>query len=671
MAAAALTRCRSGSLLMLVTAMLVVLSATLFAASAAERRVAMVVGNGAYEALPGLVNPRTDATDVAATLRSLGFQVTEVLDVGQEQLAVALDAFEAAIVDADVALFYYAGHGLQVAQRNYLVPVDAVLQSEEDVYARTLALDSILARLAKAPGIKLVFLDACQNNPLAEDGKARPDGLAKVGNTADFLITFATQPGMVAYDGVGRNSPFADALLARLPTKGVEVLPMLAAVNADVNAATGGQQTPYVQFSVKPEFFFAPGEADGETPDLQLWRLAARAEDPALLQIYVARYPEGPHAADARSLLQQLGPEAAPAPTSNAPAEVEDTLWQLARNARAYNLVELYVTRYPSGRHADDARLLLASLKPDDDPDAPSGARCAQLATHPRDATANVSGVSMAVLVRNAPTAVDVCRRAVAEHPDLPHYVALLARAEAARGNTAEAVKLFQEAAARGDGRALVSLGLMTQAGDGVRQDPAAAADLFRRAAERGHLDGMINYAVALMEGTGVPRDMDAGLALMQKAADGGSPIALFNLAALNERGVTGSPAAALGLFKQAAERGYAGGWRAAAVLLDEGRGTPKDSGGGGGHAAQRSLRRRRRTPWRTHHQDGDLVVRHNPRAAGETVGGRLLFGDGGRARRTEIRRRASPMAPAWRPGLIAIKDRLHPKGGFGRCRNS
>ncbi len=544
--------------------------------AAAERRVALVVGNGAYGALPGLVNPTTDATDVASLLRSLGFEVMRHLDAGREEMARALDDFEAAIADADVALVYYAGHGLQVAQQNYLVPVDAVLASEEDVYAQAVRLDDIVARLAAAPGIKFVFLDACQDNPLPNSGAPRPDGLAKVGAAADFMIVFATQPGMVAYDGIGRNSPFADALLTHLPRKGVEVLPVLAAVNADVNSATGGLQTPYVQFSVKPEFFFAPGEAETDSPDMQLWRLAARGQDPALLQIYLSRFPEGPHAADARSLLETLG-TAEVASAGAEPAGVEDTLWQLGRNGRSHSLVELYLSRYPEGRYAEEARSLIATLTPPDDPDEPPGARCARLATHPRDATANVAGVSMSVLSRNAAAAVEACRRAVAAHPELPHYTALLARAEAARGNIAEAVRLFQDAADRGDGRALVSLGLMTSAGDGVNKDLAAAADLFRRASERGNVDGTINYAVALIQGSGVDREVDRAVAMMREAAETGSPIALFNLAALTERGVAGDPGEALELFRKAAEQGYAGGFRAAAVLLDEGRNAPKD----------------------------------------------------------------------------------------------
>jgi tetratricopeptide (TPR) repeat protein len=555
--------------------------ALLVPAGAAERRVALVVGNGDYAVLKDLPNPTNDADDIARALEGLGFEVQLAVDQGLDDMLRALEAFEAAIADADVAMVYYAGHGLQVQQRNYLVPVDAVLRAEEDVYARTLPLDTVLSRLAKAPGIKLVFLDACQDNPLPDGGTPRSDGLARVGNAADFLIAFSTQPGSVAYDGLGRNSWFADALLAHLPTRGLEILPMLAAVNGDVNAATGGAQIPYVQFSVKPEFFFAPGEAETETPDLQLWRLAARSRDESLLRIYLARFPEGPHAGDARSLLSSLGGGgSAPVPepvAAAAEANVEDTLWQLGRNGRVHALVELYLSRYPEGRHAAEARELLSTLAPADDPDIPPGQRCARLATHPRDATANVAGVSLPALQRHAALAVEACRRAVETHPELPHYVALLARAEAARGNTAEALRLFREAADRGDARALVSLGLMTAAGDGLAADPVAAAELYRRASDRGSVDGTINYAVALLEGRGVERDVEQGLALMRRAAGTGSPIAMHNLATLTERGIAGDPANALALFRDAARSGYAGSYRAAAVLLDEGRHGPKD----------------------------------------------------------------------------------------------
>jgi uncharacterized caspase-like protein len=430
----------------------VALSLAATASGHAERRVALVIANGSYEALPSLVNPTTDGSDMASLLESLDFEVHTAFDADGAAFRAALDRFEGAIADADVALFYFAGHGLQVAHKNYLVPVDAVLRSEADVYAAAFSFDGIVARMSKAPGLKIVFLDACQDNPLPASSGQREPGLARVGTAEDVLITYATQPGRVAYDGVGRNSPFTDALLNHLPRRGVEVLPMLAAVNADVNAATGGRQTPYVQFSVKPEFYFAPGEPDDDTPDLQLWRVAAKAEDAALLEIYLARFPDGPYAADARALLARLDPAELPAAGG---AALEDTLWRLARTARSHALVELYVTRYPDGRYAGEARRLLETLAPEDDPDAPAGTRCARLATHPRDATAGIPGVSMDVLARNASVAVDVCRRAVATHPDLPRFLSHLARAEAARGNIAEAVRLFREAADRGDGRAL------------------------------------------------------------------------------------------------------------------------------------------------------------------------------------------------------------------------
>ena len=209
----------------------------------AESRFALVIGNGAYKNVPALSNPPNDAEDVAATLKSLGFKVTLKLDLDLAAMQRAIDEFALRSVDADVSLFYYAGHGLQLAGRNYLVPVGAELRKLDDLATRMVALDPVLAELGKGRGLHLVFLDACRNNPFAGAGVALPaPGLARVGKLPGFFITFATQPDNVAFDGRGRNSPFATAFLAHLATPGADISSMMIAVRNDVFAATGGQQ---------------------------------------------------------------------------------------------------------------------------------------------------------------------------------------------------------------------------------------------------------------------------------------------------------------------------------------------------------------------------------------------------------------------------------------------
>ena len=224
-------------------ALLALVAAVLAAPSAgAETRFALVIGNGAYRNVPALNNPPSDAKDIAAALKSLGFKVTLKLDLDLAAMQRSIDEFALESADADVSLLYYAGHGFQLAGRNYLVPVGAELRQIGDIASRTVALDPVLAELGKGKGSHLVFLDACRNNPFAAGLPAA--GLARVGKLPGFFITFATQPDNVAFDGTGRNSPFARALLGRLSTPGADISSMMIAVRNDVFAETGGQQIP-------------------------------------------------------------------------------------------------------------------------------------------------------------------------------------------------------------------------------------------------------------------------------------------------------------------------------------------------------------------------------------------------------------------------------------------
>ena len=249
----------------------------------AESRFALVIGNGAYKNVPALSNPPNDAEDVAATLKSLGFKVTLKLDLDLAAMQRAIDEFALRSVDADVSLFYYAGHGLQLAGRNYLVPVGAELRKLDDLATRMVALDPVLAELGKGRGLHLVFLDACRNNPFAGAGVALPaPGLARVGKLPGFFITFATQPDNVAFDGRGRNSPFATAFLAHLATPGADISSMMIAVRNDVFAATGGQQIPADESLLTKQFYFAGATAAEETLETQLWRLSGKDRDPNL-----------------------------------------------------------------------------------------------------------------------------------------------------------------------------------------------------------------------------------------------------------------------------------------------------------------------------------------------------------------------------------------------------
>jgi len=553
------------------------------ATASAETRVALVIGNGAYREVTPLANPPNDAKDVAAELGTLGFKVIIGEDLDQASMERRIAEFGKAAANADVSLFYYGGHGLQVASHNYLIPVDAQLHSEEDIYKHTVSFDNVLKAQEQGHGVHLIFLDACRTSPLKDaPASAHSEGLARVGNAAGFLIAFATQPDNVAFDGAGRNSPFAQSLLGHLATSGQDISSMMIEVRKDVIAATGGSQIPWENSSLTRQFYFAPGDATAGTPETQLWQLAGGQRDVNLLHFYMDRYPDGSHIADVRSLLAELSKadkDAAPAPAQ--PKEnVEELLWRLARSGRQRSLVELYLARYPSGAHVAEANELLAGLQPTQGSDAPPGVVCERLATHPDDATANVLGVKLQALSQNPQPAIDACREAVAQQPNVPHYLALLARATAASGKLDEAIGLYRKAADAGDARAMHSLGLLTENGDGVPKDVVAANALYEKAAARGNADAAIDLAVNLMGGKGAERNVSRAVTLLRTASQGGSAIATFNLGVLADEGIAGKATEALDFFRKASSLGEPRAYLAAAKLLDEGRGVTKDPAG-------------------------------------------------------------------------------------------
>ncbi|HVV94237.1 MAG TPA: caspase family protein [Hyphomicrobiales bacterium] len=548
----------------------------------AEKRIALVIGNGAYRNLRALANPPNDGADVAAALRNHGFEVLSGLDVDRAGMAKLMDRFVDEARDANVALFYYAGHGVQIGGRNYLIPVDAAIRSADEIASQAIAMQSFLARLAPLPAVKLVFLDACRNNPapgVTGGGLAREEA-----DAAGFLIAFATQPGNVAYDGGGRNSPFAQAFLSHLGTRGQDLSDMMIAVRKDVVAATGGAQVPWENSSLIKQFYFEPGSSVLLTAETQLWQLAGSTRDPALLRIYVDRYGDGPHAADARSLLaggQTVALSAAGSERRDgagaAPAgDAQAMLWQVARNARVKALVDYYLARYPDGRFAAEAHELAASLAGADVAGGASDVTCARLATHPGDATATDPGVPIAILKGNADAAIAACRAAAAAHPETGHYTALLARAMAAAGRWGEAVPLYRKAAAQGDLRAMVSLATLLENGDHVGKDVRAALALYERAAAAGSADAALNLAADLEQGIGGRRDVKRALALLHRAAGDGSALATYDLGVLAVQGVGGGPAEALEHFRKAADLGEPRGYLAIALLLDAGGGGAK-----------------------------------------------------------------------------------------------
>jgi uncharacterized caspase-like protein/tetratricopeptide (TPR) repeat protein len=292
----------------------------------ASGRIALIIGNADYAAPNQLANPANDAEDVAGELRKLDFKVTVAKNLKASDQANVLREFIGELSGADVALFYYAGHAMQIDGKNYLIPVDAQLQKLADVTFDTVSLDSVIDLMQRETKTNLVFLDACRDNPFANQlsrsmGASRSismgNGLARTESGLGTMIAYATQPGNVAGDGEGRNSPFTTAFLKHVGDEGLEIRQVMTRVRADVVAATDSHQVPWDHSSLLGDFFFRPG-AQASQPrtstvadtkrafDIAFWTSIQSSKDATDYAKYLEKFPDGLFAELARKKTAEL-----------------------------------------------------------------------------------------------------------------------------------------------------------------------------------------------------------------------------------------------------------------------------------------------------------------------------------------------------------------------------
>ena len=239
-------------------------------AQAQETRVALVIGNSNYKNSP-LKNPVNDARDMAAKLRGLGFTVIERNNLVVKQIGSTLREFRSKLTPGSVALVYYAGHGLQIKGDNYFPTVDADITGEEDVPNQSLAMKQIMDVLGDAKTrLNLVFLDACRDNPYSRSFRSASKGLSKENAPSGTLISFATRPGSVAADGVGRNGLYTGALLEAMDNKGQPIEQVLKRVVTSVKAESKNQQEPWMEGSIEGDFCFGSCVNVAQTVRLQM-----------------------------------------------------------------------------------------------------------------------------------------------------------------------------------------------------------------------------------------------------------------------------------------------------------------------------------------------------------------------------------------------------------------
>ena len=454
-----------------------------------EARIALVIGNQTYEHTAELQNPFKDSSAMAEKLEKLGFHVISGQNLNRRATLELLQRFSKEARGADVALFYFAGHGVQVASRNYLLPTDARLAAETDLKYEAFDLDGVLEYMAPARKLRLAILDACRDNPLARTmsdttgtrSAAVGRGLARIeAPPGDTLIAYATEADSTADDGVGRtHSPYTEALLAHIETPGRDVLRMFGDVRDAVRTATRNAQNPTIYTSIGGETWsFAPA---AHTPGaLAYWGHIKLSEDPEVFREFIERFEDPILVPLARARLDLLeagaGGSATPNPgvpaASSQAAGVRTTAESLARIPeipRHYIQIALADLGLYTGiidgligpRSREAIRRWEALPGKAEQPDAQLSApeilelfTTAAAAGHPR--SQNILGMMYA-------TGIGLARDAE------------------------EARKWFERSNAQGDGHAAYNLGLLYRDGLGVTASPDQARLYFQRAATLKH----------------------------------------------------------------------------------------------------------------------------------------------------------------------------------------
>jgi uncharacterized caspase-like protein len=319
----------------------------------AEKRVALVIGNSAYQHTRVLPNPKNDADAIAALLRTNSFdEVSLKTDLDYSGMREAARLFGQSAQDTDIAIVYYAGHGLEVAAENYLIPVDAKLASHVDLEYEAVTLASVLNVVGGARRLKLVILDACRNNPLGEKMVLRTGatrsvarGLARVEPRGEVLVAYSARAGTLARDGTGKHSPYAEALLKHIATPGLDVIRMFGRVKEAVLKTTNQVQEPWIYGSPGGDVIaLVPAKQSppvapvpsGPTADVVAWDLVKHTKDPELLQRFIRQFPESSKRAEAEKRAATLAATPPPAPPPAAPPKAPSRTKSGAGNSKCF-----------------------------------------------------------------------------------------------------------------------------------------------------------------------------------------------------------------------------------------------------------------------------------------------------------------------------------------------
>ncbi|MBP0464869.1 caspase family protein [Roseomonas sp. PWR1] len=520
--------------------------ASTMAAAQSERRVALVIGNGAYRHVSPLRNAGNDARRMAEVLQQAGFEVILGVDLDRQGMDARIRDFGNRLDGGRLGTFFYAGHGLQVGGENYLLPVDARLERERDLEFEAVPLNRVLRVAESAAPTNLIFLDACRDNPLARSlarsmgtrSSAVGPGLAQVTlSGVGTLVAFATQPGNVALDGEqGNNSPFTAALAEHIATPGLDIGVAMRRVRETVIAATERRQVPWDHSSLVGDVVLVPA----------------------------AVRPVQPPPAEAQPRM----------PPNVSPEAFELTFWQSVQASDTVHEYEEYLRQYPNGRFAGLARARIEDRRRNEAPPSERAAPrvLARDLTQPEvmelqallDALGFEPGTADGVAGPRTRTAVEAFARAALRPEEVALDTVLLTRL---REMTAEFQQLTVRPAASPRGVAATAApdpGDRYQRGWAAEHaappDYAEARYWYGLAARGENVPALLQLGLLLVRGQGGPADAIGGSLLWRIAAARGNGTAAYNLGAMLENGIgiTAHPRWARYWYDVAAEAGHA-----------------------------------------------------------------------------------------------------------------
>jgi hypothetical protein len=467
----------------------------------AQSRVALIIGNGAYQHAPELPRAVQDATEVGKSFERLGFLTIKAFDASYNDFRSAIRRFNDQTRNVEYAVVYFAGYGMDMRGENYLLPTDADLRTELDVLDETISLHGLMQSAARASGLALVILDASRSNPaVAMQGsslaRAVNRGLARVEPSQNVVVAYAARDGTVTED----SGLYTAALLKYLENPGLDVSLMFRRVRDEVMRRSSHRQLPFVY---------------GSLPSRPIY-----LKDPSI----------------------EL------APSVNVKIREDETVWQSIQESSDPHLFSEFLEKFPLSSHADESRKKLKELTQRADAPPPSVPRttsegahieeCDRLAASPLDRSLPKQVAGLELRNINVAAAEPACADAMARHPQVARFPFEAGRIAIARGDNAAAQRLFETAASLGNALAMYSLGLIYAQGRMANLDYSEARRWYQKAVEMNSPYAMAALAALYENGQGGPRDPAKALDLYRKAAAAGDSSSMTRIGYFYENGL-------------------------------------------------------------------------------------------------------------------------------------